>query len=413
MTYREISACRICGGRRLDIVLELGRQALTGVFPRRPDAALTTGPLTLVFCADCGLVQLLHSYDRSELYGAHYGYRSGLNAMMAKHLGLKADALMQRLGLARGDTVVDIGSNDGTFLSFLGGRGLRLVGFDPSAARWRDRYPADSALVTDFFSSETYRAHAGTANARLVTSIAMFYDLEHPLEFMRDVAAILADDGVWHVEQSYLPAMLNVNAYDTVCHEHLEYYALTQIAWMAERASLQIVDVELNDVNGGSFAVTLAHRASSVRSPAPAVDRLLGEEARAGLDTLESFSRFRDAVLAHRREVRAMLESIRAAGDSVLGYGASTKGNVILQFAGITRDLIPAIAEINEEKFGCFTPGTGIPIISEAEAHARKPDYFLVFPWHFRQGLIERERHYLESGGKLIFPLPHIDVVSA
>lgn len=411
MTYRQISACRICGGAALDLVLELGRQALTGVFPRRRDEPLTVGPLTLVRCAACGLVQLRHSYERSELYGEHYGYRSSLNAMMTKHLEAKARALSRSVSLASGDVVVDIGSNDGTLLSFFGGRGLTLVGFDPSAGRWRDRYPADAELVTDFFSAEAYRARFGGRKATLITSIAMFYDLERPQEFVEGVAGILAADGVWHLEQSYLPTMLAVNAYDTVCHEHLEYYAVKQIAWMAERAGLDILDVELNDVNGGSFAVTLGHGAAS-RPRSGIAERLLAEETRAGLDTLEPFDRFRAAVLAHRRELRSLLETIRSDGRTVLGYGASTKGNVMLQYAGITPDVLPAIAEINEDKLGCFTPGTGIPIISERDAHAMTPEYFLVFPWHFRRGLLERESAYLGSGGKLIFPLPRIEVVS-
>ena len=409
---REISACRICEGGRLDVLLELGRQSLTGVFPRRADQPVTAGPLTLVRCPDCGLVQLLHSYERSELYGSHYGYRSSLNPMMTRHLEAKAQALMRRVGLTAGDTVLDIGSNDGTLVSFFSGRGLRLVGFDPSAARWRERYPRDSDLVAEFFSGDAYRAHVGAGKARLITSIAMFYDLERPLGFMREVATILADDGVWHLEQSYLPAMLGANAYDTVCHEHLEYYALGQIAWMAERTGLEILDVELNDVNGGSFAVTLSHRSARARRT-DAVERLLSEETKLRLDTPEPFDRFREAVLAHRRDLRAFLGSLRSVGHVVLGYGASTKGNVILQYAGIDCSLLPVIAEINEDKFGCFTPGTRIPIVSEREALAMKPDYFLVFPWHFRRGLIEREAAYLASGGKLIFPLPHLEVVSA
>jgi hypothetical protein len=413
LTYRRISQCRICDSARLDVLLELGRQSLTGVFPRTPDQPLTSGPLTLARCGDCGLVQLLHSYDRSELYGPHYGYRSSLNSMMVQHLQAKARALAGFVDLRPGDVVVDIGSNDGTFVSAFSGRDLCLVGCDPSAARWHTSYPAGSRLVPDFFSADLYRAQIGPRPARLVTSIAMFYDLERPLQFMREVESILADDGVWHLEQSYLPAMLEMNAYDTICHEHLEYYALKQIEWMAERVGLRILDVELNDANGGSFAVTLGKDGGGVRLADARVDRLLRDEKEAGFDTLEPFRRFRETVLAHRRELRSRLEEIQASGQTILGYGASTKGNVLLQFAGIDRKLLPAIAEVNEDKFGCFTPGTGIPIISEREAHALRPDYFLVLPWHFRAGLIEREVGYLRSGGRLLFPLPRLEVVSA
>jgi len=332
---------------------------------------------------------------------------------MVGHLESKALALKSAANLRPGDVVVDIGSNDGTLLSFFSGENLTLLGFDPSAARWRGNYPADSSLIADFFTADLYRGALGRRKARVVTSIAMFYDLERPLDFAYEVADILADDGVWHLEQSYLPAMLRVNAYDTICHEHVEYYALAQIKWLADKVGLAILDVEFNDVNGGSFAVTLGRNRRIAPRGEDRVERSLDEERRLGLDTLRPFAEFRSRVLAHRHQLRAQLEDIRARGERVLGYGASTKGNVILQFAGIDRDLLPAIAEVNEDKFGCVTPGTWIPIISEADARARKPDYFLVFPWHFRAGIVEREAAYLAAGGRLLFPLPTIDVVSA
>ena len=411
--YRQVTACRICGGEGLDVLLELGTQFLTGVFPRRSDAPLTKGPLTLVRCDTCGLVQLLHSYEKTELYGPQYGYRSSLNRRMVDHLEDKAQALTRAVDLRPDDVVVDIGSNDGTLLSFFSGRKLTLLGIDPSAARWQSGYPADSRLIADFFTADIYRGALGGRKARLVTSIAMFYDLERPLDFAHQVADVLADDGIWHLEQSYLPAMLRVNAYDTICHEHVEYYALAQIKWLADKVGLAILDVECNDVNGGSFAVTLGRNRRLAPRQGDRIERLLDEERRAGFGSLRPFEEFRARVLAHKRELRARLEGIRARGGSVLGYGASTKGNVILQFAGIDRDLLPAIAEVNEDKFGCVTPGTWIPIISEADARARKPDYFLVLPWHFRAGIVEREAAYLAAGGRLLFPLPTIDVVSA
>jgi SAM-dependent methyltransferase len=411
--HRQITECRICGGEGLDVLLELGTQFLTGVFPRRPDESLTKGPLTLARCDNCGLVQLLHSYEKTELYGPHYGYRSSLNRRMVNHLEGKAGALMRAVDLRPNDVVLDIGSNDGTLLSFFSGRKLTLLGVDPSAARWQGGYPGDSRLIADFFTADLYRGALGRRKARIVTSIAMFYDLERPLDFVHQVADVLADDGVWHLEQSYLPEMLRVNAYDTICHEHVEYYALAQIKWLADKVGLVIRDVECNDVNGGSFAVTLGRNRRLAPRAADRIERFLDEERRMGFGSLRPFEEFRARVLAHKRELRERLEDIRARGGSVLGYGASTKGNVILQFAGIDRDLLPAIAEVNEDKFGCVTPGSWIPIISEAEARARKPDYFLVFPWHFRTGIIEREAAYLAAGGRLLFPLPSIDVVPA
>jgi len=310
--YRQVTACRICGGEGLDVLLELGTQFLTGVFPRRSDAPLTKGPLTLVRCDNCGLVQLLHSYEKTELYGPQYGYRSSLNRRMVDHLEDKAQALTRVVDLRPDDVVVDIGSNDGTLLSFFSGRKLTLLGIDPSAARWQSGYPADSRLIADFFTADLYRGALGRRKARIVTSIAMFYDLERPLDFAHEVADVLADDGVWHLEQSYLPAMLRANAYDTICHEHVEYYALAQIKWMADKVGLAILDVECNDVNGGSFAVTLGRNRRLAPRQGDRVEQLLDEERRAGFGSLRPFEEFRARVLAHKRELRARLEDIRA-----------------------------------------------------------------------------------------------------
>jgi hypothetical protein len=239
----------------------------------------------------------------------------------------------------------------------------------------------------------------------------MFYDLDDPIRFVEQVAEILDDDGIWHFEQSYLPAMLEQTAYDTVCHEHVEYYALRQIQWMMGRCGLKIIDLEVNDVNGGSFAVTVAKTSSGLRENVAAVTAMMKAEDGQKLATLKPYEVFRDRVLSHREKLIATLTDLSRRGACVLGYGASTKGNVILQFCGLTPAQIPAIAEVNPDKFGKFTPGTLIPIISEADAHAMNPDYLLVMPWHFRRNLIQREAAYLQRGGKLIFPLPEIEIV--
>jgi len=241
----------------------------------------------------------------------------------------------------------------------------------------------------------------------------MFYDLEDPLAFVRDIAAVLAPNGVWYFEQSYLLTMLTQNAYDTICHEHLEYYALRQIQWMMKRCGLRVIDVRLNDVNGGSFSVTACHEGSAHQANTAALEKVEAGERAAKLDELAPYQAFATRVAAHRDALIALIADIKSQGKTVLGYGASTKGNVILQYCGFTTDDIPAIAEVNPDKFGAFTPGTHIPIISEADAHARKPDYLLVMPWHFRENLIGREAAYLKGGGKMIFPLPEISIASA
>lgn len=419
--YSEIQACRICGNRQLDPVFHLGTQHLTGVFPRDAEGqrTLTSGPLELVKCRSgatpdaCGLLQLRQSYSPAEMYGANYGYRSSLNRSMVEHLHAKVRRILARVPLSDGDCVLDIGCNDGTLLRGYPETGPLLIGMDPTAAKFRSYYPPHVKLVTDFFSAAEFSKASGGRKAKIVTSIAMFYDLQEPLTFVRQVRDVLADDGVWVFEQSYMPAMLETLSYDTICHEHIEYYALSQIRWMMDRARLKILDVEINAVNGGSFSIMVAKAQGPHKADDAGIERILAAERAAGLETMAPYRQFSERAAQHREDLKRLLGAIRAGGEKILGYGASTKGNVILQFCGLGARDLPCIAEVNEDKFGAQTPGTGIPIVSEKDARAMKPDYFLVLPWHFRDNILQREAAFLNAGGKLVFPLPRIGIVGA
>ena len=409
-----IDSCRICGNTELVPVLSLGEQCLTGVFPASLDTPVTRGPLELVKCAGdrvCGLLQLRHTYDSCEMYGQSYGYRSSLNRSMVKHLHQKVRSLMIRTPLHPGDVVLDIGSNDGTTLSFYP-ESVRRIGVDPTAAKFAGYYAPGVDIVPEFFSAARFDTLFGGIKPKIITSIAMLYDLDDPLLFAREIESTLADDGIWHFEQSYMPMMLDTTGYDTICHEHVEYYDLSQIQWVMERAGLRILDVELNSVNGGSFAVTACKAGASLRHLDERVLALLGNEKARDYTTLRPFQEFATRVAKHRESLLELIATIRFRGEAVFGYGASTKGNVILQYCGLDDQSIPCIAEVNPDKFGSFTPGTGIPIVSEADAHAMKPDYFLAMPWHFRETILEREADYLREGGRLIFPLPRLEIVS-
>jgi len=414
---RAITSCRVCGNTRLERVLDLGTHCLTGVFPRTREATVPRAPLDLVKCTGavndaCGLVQLRHSYEPTEMYGANYGYRSSLNRSMVEHLRTKIGALRESVPLKPGDVVLDIGSNDGTTLSFYPSE-LRRIGIDPTAAKFAEYYPDGVTAVPEFFSPAAFLRASGGAPARIVTSVAMFYDLESPVEFAQNVRQVLADGGYWHFEQSYLRRMLDANSYDTICHEHIEYYALRQIVWICERSGFRIVDIAQNEVNGGSFAVTVTKDAAHHRHPIPAVEELLAEEARAELDTPAPYRAFADRVDKLRRELVALIRDVSGRGKKVFGLGASTKGNVLLQYCGFDERDLPCIAEVNEDKFGSFTPGTRIPIVSERDAYALNPDYMLVLPWHFRAGIVRGCAPFLERGGRLIFPLPAVEVIGA
>lgn len=416
--YKAIDRCRVCGNSNLISIINLGNHALTGVFPRSKNTKLTTGPLELVKCHGktgkdkvCNLVQLKHSYNLAEMYGENYGYRSGLNQSMVKHLESIASYAKSKVKLAPGEFVIDIGSNDSTLLQFYP-KNAKLVGIDPTGKKFRKFYPPHIQLIPDFFGAEAVKKQFPSLRAKIITSIAMFYDLESPLNFAKEIAEVLDGQGVWIFEQSYLPLMLEKNAYDTICQEHLEYYSLSQVIWIANRAGLKVIDVETNLTNGGSFRVTVAKVESKLKVNEAKIKQLLKAESKLELATLRPYLVFKTKIASHAKGLRDLIKKINQSGETVAGYGASTKGNVILQYLKLSNRDIPYIAEINEDKFGCVTPGTGIRIIAESQARAKKPDYLLVLPWHFRDNIVAREKEYLAGGGKLIFPLPKIEIVT-
>jgi hypothetical protein len=410
MGYTTIHSCRIGGVTNLIPVLDLGKQALTGVFPKDRSASITTGPLQLVWCPESGLLQLAHSYDLAEMYGDNYGYRSGLNQSMVRHLTAKIHELERLVALQSGDAVLDIGSNDATTLKAYTLGGLSRIGIDPTGRKFSKYYTDGVTLVPDFFSAKAYFA-AGGKPAKIVTSIAMFYDLENPIDFARQVEEVLAPSGAWHFEQSYMPSMLRLTSYDTVCHEHLEYYSLGVVQRILAAAGMRAVDVKMNAINGGSFAVTAVRESDRRRGSERVIEWLLSQEERMGIDTPRPYRDLEERVHRHRADLMRLLRTLAGDGKTVIGYGASTKGNVVLQFCGITTEEVRAVAEVNPDKFGAFTPGTNIPIISETEARAMNPDYFLVLPWHFKEGILQREAEFLAKGGRMIFPFPEIEIV--
>ena len=416
MFYKEIKGCRICKNQQLDLILDLGNLALAGSFPKTKTEEIPSGPLTLVKCREtaadesCGLVQLKETYNLDLMFGQNYGYRSGLNKSMVNHLHSKVKRILDHVTLSLDDIVVDIGSNDSTLLQAYPKEQAVLLGFDPTGKKFKKYYPNHITLIADFFSAERFKTQVGNRKAKIVTSIAMLYDLEDPIGFVREVYDILSEDGIWVFEQSYMPHMLELNAFDTICHEHQEYYRLKQIHWMMKKVGFKIVDIEFNQVNGGSFSVTVAKFVSRLPE-APFLEKLLAEEENKELSTSKPYSEFRDKVYEFKSNIRQLLDRIHNEKGLILGYGASTKGNVLLQFAGITSKDIPYIGEVNTDKFGCYTPGTLIPIISEEEARKMEPDYFFIFPWHFKDFILTKEKSNLTKGVSLLFPLPTMEIL--
>lgn len=403
---KRIKSCRICGSKLGENVLDLGSQSLTGIFIENGNDVPTCN-MSLSMCQsdNCGLVQINEIYDLDMLYGDHYGYASGLNASMITHLKGKADALINKLGLEDGDIIIDIGSNDATSLSFFPAN-TRRIGVDATGSKFSANYVKIGAeLVPEFFPSKQLVASLAGNKAKIMSSYSCFYDLPDPVGFAKGIASQLSKNGLWCLEQSYLPAMLETNSFDTVCHEHVEYYRLLDIKNICDAANLRILTVDFNDINGGSFTIEVSHKDSVWETNQNVKDIL---EREGNTDWNKEFESFRKRIEACKKDLLTTLSNLKADGKRVVGLGASTKGNVLLQHYGITTEHIDVIGEVNDEKFGCQTPGSAIPIVSEDELLSENPDYLLILPWHFRS-FFENSPKF--KGRKLIFPLPTVEIV--
>jgi NDP-4-keto-2,6-dideoxyhexose 3-C-methyltransferase len=390
--------------------MNLGQLSLTGTFPKTPLEKVTTGPIELVKCygdRGCGLVQLKQSYSLDEMYGLNYGYRSSLNSSMVNHLRDKIQKIIDLNILKNEDLIIDIGSNDGTSLKAYPQNKYKLLGIDPTGIKFKSFYPDSIFLISDFFSSKVISKFSAE-KAKIITSFSMFYDLEDPICFAKDIDASLAEDGLWIFEQSYLPQMLKTNAFDTICHEHLLFYSLKQIDWILSKANLKVIDVEFNDINGGSFSVTAAKINSHYQPKTKHLERIRNDELVYGLDSLEVFNNFKLNVDKNCSLLMKFLNEAKLKNKSVYGLGGSTKGNVLLQYCGIDNTLIKAIGDVNEDKYGAYTPGTLIPLLSEEEVLKKNPDYLLILPWHFKDFFLSLSSM---RGRTLVFALPQFKII--
>lgn len=414
MTVQNITYCRICRSMQLENVIDLGDQYVTSRFPNKGDFSTPICPITLCMCHRCGLLQLRQTTLSSELYEHEYGYRSGISNTMRNHLQSYHTEVLAKADLKDGDWVLDIGSNDATFLKFYNSSNFMRVGIDPTGKQFQSFYEDEPQLelIADYFTADNFKERFPDKKCKVVTSIAMFYDLPDPVRFAKDIYEILEDDGIWTCEQSYLISMLETNSVDTICHEHLEYYALFQIKEIADRANFKILDVRFNESNGGSFRVYFAKRTSSVHQECLSkITSILETEKSYGIATPKLYHDFLARCREQADRLKSLINAINSSGKKIWIYGASTKGNCTLQFAGITNKDIEFAVERNPKKFGKMTP-TGVEIISEETMRSDPPGYLLVLPWHFKKEIIEREQAFLENGGTLVFPFPQLELVS-
>jgi SAM-dependent methyltransferase len=410
--------CRVCGSTALTPVINLGDQYLQGSFVKPGKEMPPTRKIStsLVRCDPmrdekaCGLLQMEFTIPPEVLYSA-YWYRSGTNSTMRNHLQSVVQEILGITGQKLSAMVLDIGCNDGTLLGYYPDAFTKF-GVDPSDVAQEIKTPIN--VVQDIFPSEELISQLNGRKFDIITSIAMYYDLEDPISFTRGIKQILSPEGIWVFEMSYMPTMLKMTSYDTICHEHIEYYSLAVIEYILKQAGMKVVNVSLNDINGGSLRCLATHISNFTYKRdefQQNVKAMRQEEFDLELDTDKPYRHFQDRINVHKEELNNLLKRLKKEGKKIHIYGASTKGNTILQWCGIDHKIIDVAAERNPDKYGALTLGTDIPIVSEEESRAMNPDYYLVLPWHFKEEFLERERETLERGIGLIFPLPTIDII--
>lgn len=412
MSYiSNIDQCRICRSNDLTNVISLGEQYITSRFPVYGDFTTPKTKIDLCVCNNCRLLQLLQTTFSAELYEYEYGYRSGISNTMREHLKNYQLEIVSIVNLQDGDTIVDIGSNDSTMLQYYSS-GLKRIGVDPTGSQFKEYY-GDVELIPTYFTHENFTNVYGDTKCKMVSSISMFYDLPDPVQFAKDIYSILDDNGIWTCEQSYILSMLKTNSIDTICHEHLEYYSLHQIKDIADRANLKIIDVKFNDCNGGSFRVYFAKKHSLAHNEnVELVNRILNEEIEYGLLNNTVFEQFMTNCDIEVKRLRDFVDNVNNNGKKMYVYGASTKGNCLLQYAKLGETDMKYAVERNPKKIGKMT-NTGIMIIGEETMRENPPDYLLVLPWHFREEILVREKAFLDAGGQFVFPFPRFEIVGS
>lgn len=407
-SVRIIKQCRACNSKELVDVLSLGNLSLSD-FKKNITKKPKRYPLFLVLCKRCTLLQLKHTVSPNDLYTERYGYRSGINQTMKDELKEIVYKSLQKIDKKTKDlVVVDIGANDGTLLSNYS-QDILKVAIEPIKKFAQEAKAKADIVINDFFNIKSYQQKLNNTKANIITAISCFYDIDSPNQFLSDIKKILHKDGIFVIQQNYLVGMIEKNAFDNIVHEHLEYYSLLSLENLLKKHDLEVFDIELSDINGGSFRTFICHKGT--KKTKQSVQRIRGSEEKLKLNDVEKYKKFAINVKENKKKVLNYIKNLVKKNKKVYLYGASTRGNTLLQYYNLDTKLIKKAVERNKEKWGKKILSVRIPIISEEQARKDKPDYMLVLPWFFKEEFLRREKNYLKSGGHFIFPLPSLDVV--
>jgi NDP-4-keto-2,6-dideoxyhexose 3-C-methyltransferase len=402
--------CINCKTKKLDKIVNLGKQPISSLFYNKPKKNLKSYPLDLYKCKKCNLVQLKELAPLENMYGSTYGYRTSLSPLMIEHMKEKyLKILKDRIIVKLKDKILDIGCNDGTFLNFFAKNKYKeLYGIDPSAGKFQKYHSNQIKLETDFFSRDSVEKKFGKKKFNLITSFAMFYDIEDPNSFCKDIFKLLHKDGIWILELSYWPMLIENLTYDQICHEHVSYYSISVFKKLVEKNNLKILDFRFNEINGGSIEIKCSKKKSKLKSNTKKIYELIDYESKINKKTYDDLNL---RINNTKKNLIEFLKLAKLTKKSVIGYGAATKGNIVLNQISANSKLIPFIADANPEKNNKFTPGSNIQIISKQKMRKIKPDYLLVLIWSFRKETIKQEIDYIKKGGKLVFHLPVFHII--
>ena len=404
----KIKKCRICKKTNLKRLFSLGNLCFTGKFPSI-NQKIKKKPITLIICKDCELVQLGHNFDLKYLYGPDYGYRTGINKTMLNHVSSVVKYLSRKTKIKSNDYVLDIASNDGSLLKFYK-KDIKTFGIDPILEKYKDEYKNINFKVANFFSKNNI-TKLTKKKFKIITALSVFYDAAEPNKFMKDVKKILLKDGIFLLEFADLASIVENKMFDTICHEHLEYYSSKVILNLCEKNKLRVFDIKKNDINGASKQYFICHKDSKYKTSKKIINDILNFENKLNLSKEKTYVDFIKSINISKKKLFNFLKKKRKLGKKIHCYGASTKGNVLLQYYNINNKLVEYVAERNNKKYNLYTPGTSIKIISEPLSRFFKPDYYLVLPWHFKNEILKREKEIRKNGTKFIFPLPKLEII--